>query len=59
MLRLLSDENFNGDIVRGLLLRNPELDLLRIQDLGGLSPILKTLHFLKIAVRSSGIAQHE
>lgn len=34
MLRLLSDENFNGDIVRGLFLRQPELDLLRVQDVG-------------------------
>lgn len=34
MLRLLSDENFNGDIVRGLLLRRPDLDLRRVQDVG-------------------------
>ena len=34
MLRLLSDENFNGDIVRGLLLHRPEIDLRRIQDVG-------------------------
>jgi len=34
MLRLLSDENFNGDIVRGLLLRQADLDLLRVQDVG-------------------------
>jgi hypothetical protein len=34
MLRLLSDENFNGEIVRGLLLRRPELDLVRVQDVG-------------------------
>ena len=34
MVRLLSDENFNGDIVRGLLLRRPELDLVRVQDFG-------------------------
>ena len=34
MLSLLSDENFNGDIVRGLLLRQPSLDLLRVQDVG-------------------------
>jgi hypothetical protein len=27
MLRLVSDENFNGDIVRGLFLRRPELGL--------------------------------
>ena len=33
MLRLLADENLNFDIVRGLLLRDPNLDLVRIQDL--------------------------
>ncbi len=32
MLRLLADENFNGDIVRGLLLRDPNLDIIRVQD---------------------------
>lgn len=32
MLRLLSDENFNGDVVRGLFLSQPNLDLLRVQD---------------------------
>jgi predicted nuclease of predicted toxin-antitoxin system len=34
MVRLLADENFNGDIVRGLLLRQPDLDLVRVQDVG-------------------------
>ena len=34
MLRLLADENFNGDIVRALLLRQPELDIVRVQDVG-------------------------
>jgi predicted nuclease of predicted toxin-antitoxin system len=34
MLRLLSDENFNGDIVRGLFLRRPDLELVRVQDVG-------------------------
>ena len=34
MLRLLSDENFNGDIIRGLFLRQPDLDLIRVQDIG-------------------------
>ncbi|MCI0696126.1 DUF5615 family PIN-like protein [candidate division KSB1 bacterium] len=34
MLRLLADENFNNDIVRGLLRRQPELDIVRIQDVG-------------------------
>ena len=34
MLRLLADENFSGDIVRGLLLRQPDLDLVRVQDVG-------------------------
>jgi predicted nuclease of predicted toxin-antitoxin system len=32
--RFLSDENLNGDIVRGLVLRRPDLDLLRVQDVG-------------------------
>jgi hypothetical protein len=30
MLRLLADENFNGDILRGLLLRQPDLDIVRV-----------------------------
>lgn len=34
MLFLVSDENFNNDIVRGLLRRNPELDIVRVQDVG-------------------------
>ncbi len=34
MLRLLADENFNGDVVRGLLLRQPDLDIVRVQDVG-------------------------
>ena len=34
MLRLLADENFNGDIVRALLLRQPNLDIFRVQDVG-------------------------
>ncbi len=34
MLRLLADENFNCDIVRGLLLRQPDLDLVRVQEVG-------------------------
>ena len=34
MLRLVADENFNNDIVRGLLRRKPELDIVRIQDVG-------------------------
>ena len=34
MLRLLADENFNGDVVRALLLRQPDLDIVRVQDVG-------------------------
>ena len=34
MLRLLVDENFNGDVVRGLLRRQPQLDIIRVQDVG-------------------------
>src|SRR3970040_2245335 len=34
MLALAADENFNNDIVRGLLRRKPDLDIVRIQDVG-------------------------
>jgi len=34
MLLLVADENFNNDILRGLLRRNPSLDIIRIQDVG-------------------------
>lgn len=34
MLQFLSDENFNGDIIRGLLLSQVDLDLIRVQDIG-------------------------
>ena len=34
MLRLVADENLNNDIVRGLLRRCPDLDIVRVQDVG-------------------------
>jgi hypothetical protein len=34
MLLLAADENFNNDIVRGLLRRRSDLDIVRIQDVG-------------------------
>ena len=34
MLRLAADENFNNDIVRGLLRLRLELDVVRVQDVG-------------------------
>ncbi len=33
MLKLAADENFNNNILRGLLRRNPDLDIVRIQDI--------------------------
>ncbi|MDJ1177236.1 DUF5615 family PIN-like protein [Roseofilum capinflatum] len=33
-MRLLTDENFNGAILRGLIRRLPELDIVRVQDVG-------------------------
>jgi len=32
MLRFLGDENFNGEILRGLRRRRPEIDLFRFED---------------------------
>lgn len=34
MLKLLGDENFDGDILRGLYRRRPDLDIVRVQDVG-------------------------
>jgi hypothetical protein len=34
MLRLLADENFDGNIVRGLMRRLPGLNVVRVQDVG-------------------------
>jgi hypothetical protein len=34
VLELLSDENFNADILRGLFRRCPELNVVRAQDVG-------------------------
>jgi hypothetical protein len=34
VLRLAADENFNGDIVRGLIRRCPDVDIVRAQDVG-------------------------
>ncbi len=34
MLRFLADENFNNQIVRGILRRNPDVDIVRVQDMG-------------------------
>ena len=34
MVHLLADENFNRDTTRGLLLRDPNLNIVRVQDVG-------------------------
>jgi hypothetical protein len=34
MLRLLADENFNNDILRGVRRRSPEINIVRVQDVG-------------------------
>ena len=34
MLRLAADEHFNNAIIRGLLRRKPDLDIIRVQDVG-------------------------
>jgi predicted nuclease of predicted toxin-antitoxin system len=34
MLALVADENFNNDIVRGLLRRKPDLNIVHVQDVG-------------------------
>ena len=34
MLRLAADENFDNDIIRGVLRRDPGVDIVRVQDVG-------------------------
>jgi predicted nuclease of predicted toxin-antitoxin system len=34
VIRLLADENLNNNIVRGVRLRQPNIDLVRVQDVG-------------------------
>jgi len=34
MIRFAADENLNNDIVRGLLRRKPDIDIIRVQDVG-------------------------
>ncbi|WP_292836721.1 DUF5615 family PIN-like protein [Nostoc sp. JL33] len=34
MLKFLADENFDNTIVRGLFRLSPEIDIVRVQDLG-------------------------
>jgi hypothetical protein len=34
MLLLVADENFDGALVRGLIRRRPDLDIVRVQDVG-------------------------
>lgn len=34
MLSLLADENFKGAVIRGMFLRQRDLDLVRVQDVG-------------------------
>ncbi len=34
MIRFIADENLNNDIVRGLQKRSPDVDIVRVQDVG-------------------------
>lgn len=34
MIKLLADENLDNTIIRGLLRRNPDIDIVRVQDVG-------------------------
>jgi hypothetical protein len=34
VIRFAADENFNFDIVRGVRRRNPQIDIVRVQDVG-------------------------
>jgi hypothetical protein len=40
-LKPLADENFDNTIVRGLLRRNPNIDIVRVQDVGLLGKLVE------------------
>jgi len=43
MLKFLADENFNNDMRRGVLLLNPQIDIIRVQEtslVGAADPII-------------------
>jgi hypothetical protein len=50
VLRFLADEDFDNDIVRGMLRRLPTMDIVRAQDVGpsgALDPRVKVLPRIK------------
>ena len=53
MLKLVSDENFNADILRGLYRQRPDLDVLRVQDVG-----LDATPDSDILVRNDGVMKY-
>ncbi len=34
MLRFIADENFDNDVIHGLMSRKPDIDIIRVQDVG-------------------------
>ncbi|HEX6769942.1 MAG TPA: DUF5615 family PIN-like protein, partial [Candidatus Binatia bacterium] len=34
MIKFAADENLNNNLIRGMLRRNPEIDMVRVQDAG-------------------------
>ncbi|MEH2182134.1 DUF5615 family PIN-like protein [Nostoc sp.] len=61
MLKFLADENFDNTVVRRLFRRSPEIDIVRVQDLGLLGKddptildwaalILKKASYLKLSL---------
>ena len=55
-LRLLLDEDFNNDILRGLLRRTPDIDIVRVQDIeeiaGAADPVVLNGLLKKVAYSS-------
>jgi hypothetical protein len=58
MLRFLADEDFDNDIVRGMLRRLPTMDIVRVQDVGlsgALDPKSAHMRMVHSASRGEGI----
>lgn len=58
MIKLATDENFDGDILRGLLRREPDLDVIRVQD-ANLAETLDSIILAWAAAEERALLTHD
>ena len=53
MLRLVADENFNNNIVRGILRRKADVDIVRAQEVSRTAPIGPVIEDILLLIECS------